>query len=718
MAEAENLFSESWHLVAPLRLVLRPDLDVRRQVFRGDPWWVVRDGMNHQFFRIRPSAYRFLARLDGHRTVEDVWRAGIERDPEDTPGQQEIVQLVAQLSDASLIQSEHAGDSLRQFAQRQKRRSQMLRSQAMNFLFMRLPLFDPDGILTRLAPIGRIVLSKAGALAWVLAILWGLKLAFENWTPLLDRGHGVLAPANLAWLYVTSIVLKLWHELGHGMVCKRFGGEVRTFGVMLMIFLPLPYVDATASYGFRERRARVLTGAAGMIFELFAAAVALTLWARTSPGLVNQLAYNVVFLASVSTLIFNLNPLLRFDGYFILSDLTDTPNLGQRSNDQLKYLAEKRAFGLPRLAEVEPKRNVAAFLTVYGLASAIYKVVVLWTIILYLGDQFFGLGLILAGFGVVIWGLVPVGRFLQYIVTEPKLEVRRHRVYAVTAATAAILVLLLGVIPMPNRFQTPGVVRSDPASAVVAGAPGTVMEVAALPGSTVTEGQPLLRLESPELLAKRDSLIATVEEVQARRRYAREEMPAQLTSLDRRLEAEQAQLDEINTRIADLTIRAPQAGKWALGEIQLSPGLYLPRGVGLGEVVSGGKYVFSAIVSQEEAARIFSDPIRAVRVRVSGQAGTTIDSPHWRILPGDERKLPTAALGWQGGGLIAVEQDDRDATKTTEPFFEVVADLPADSGVTLLHLRGGQAKFYMEPRPLAVQWWRSLRQLFQKRYKI
>ena len=138
----------------------------------------------------------------------------------------------------------------------------------------------------------------------------------------------------------------------------------------------------------------------------------------------------------------------------------------------------------------------------------------------------------------------------------------------------------------------------------------------------------------------------------------------------------------------------------------------------LNEIVDARKFVFTAIVSQEEASHLFSDPIRHVRVRVAGQAGDTLESPHWRILPGDQRRLPTAALGWQGGGGIAVEQDDREATKTTEPFFEVVADLPATAAVTLLHLRGGQAKFSMESRPLAVQWWRSLRQLLQKRYQL
>lgn len=718
MAEAEMLFSESWHLVAPLRIRLRPDLQVRRQLFRGEPWWVVCDGMNQQFFRLRPAAYRFLGRLDGRRTVEEIWKDGISREPEQTPGQQEIVQLIAQLAGASLIQSERAGDSLRQFTQRQKQRRQEFRQQALNFLFLRVPLFDPDALLTRLLPVWRAMISRAGLVVWSVALLSGLKLALEHWDGLRNHGQGILAPANLGWLYLASILLKLWHELGHGAICKRFGGEVRTFGVMFMVFLPLPYVDASASHGFRERYARALTGAGGMIFELFAASIATIVWTYTAPGVINQVAYNLMFLASVSTLIFNLNPLLRFDGYFILGDLTGVPNLGQRANQQLQYLVERHAFGLPRLTPVEPAPRAAAWLTAYGLASAVYKVFILWTIILFLGDRFFGLGLVLAAFGVVMWGLAPLGRCLRYLFTEPRLEMRRARVLAVSGATLAAVLLLVCVVPMPNRFQMPGVVRADPAMAVVSLSDGVVVELLARPGATVAAGQPLLRLENSDLASRHAALIASVEETEARRRYARESLPAQLASLDRRLEAVRSQLAETERLLDGLTVRAPHAGRWTAGGVDYPLGLFVPRGAGLGEIVGEGKFVFTAIVSQEEAARLFSDPIRQVRVRVAGEAGTTLESPHWRILPGDQRRLPTAALGWQGGGVIAVEQDERDATMTTEPFFEVVADLPSTAAVTLLHLRGGQAKFSMAARPLALQWWRSLRQLLQKRYQF
>ena len=206
MSGGENLFSEAWHLVAPLRIALRYNLDIRRQVFRGEVWYLFHDALNNQFYRIRPAAYQFLTRLDGRRTVEEVWREGLALDPENTPGQQEVVQLVAQLAEASLIQSERAGDGLRQFKQHQERIGRAVKVQVMNFLFLRLPLYDPDALLTRLAAFGRVAVSRFGAVVWSLAVLYGFKVAFENWDALLDRSQGVLAPGNLgqAWKRVKA----------------------------------------------------------------------------------------------------------------------------------------------------------------------------------------------------------------------------------------------------------------------------------------------------------------------------------------------------------------------------------------------------------------------------------------------------------------------------------------------------------------------------------
>jgi putative peptide zinc metalloprotease protein len=718
MSGAENLFSEAWHLVAPLRIALRPNLQVRRQIFRGEVWYLFHDGLNNQFYRIRPAAYSFLALLDGRRTVEEIWRESVTRDPENTPGQQEVVQLVAQLVDASLVQSERAGDGLRQFTQRQKRRERAVRMQVLNFLFLRLPLFDPDRLLGWLGGFGRGAISRGGAVVWVGAVLYGLKLAFENWEALLDRSQGVLAPTNLGWLYAASVALKLWHELGHGLVCKRFGGEVRTFGVMFMVFLPLPYVDATAAYGFRERRKRVLAGAAGVMAELFAAAVALAVWGHTGQGLVNQIAYNVIFLASVSTVVFNANPLLRFDGYFVLSDLLDMPNLAQRSVLQLKWLLEKYCFALPRLAPAERTPGAIAWTSIYGISSAIYRTLVLWAILLFVGDQLFGLGLGLAAFGIIIWGAGPLYRFGRYLLTDPRLESRRSRALGIAGGAIAAMGLFLFLVPAPNRFRMPGVVKLEPSAQIVPVTDGTIAELYVSPGATLSAGEPLLRLENPELEGKRIELREMIEEDVARRLYARDALPALLVALDKRLDAARVQLDDVERRRTGLIVRAPNAGRWAADGVDFCIGQWVPRGASLGQVVGNDRALFSAVVSQDEAARLFADPIRKVVVRVRGQGEHSLVSHSWRILPGDQRRLQTPALGWNGGGEIQVDQEDREAATTTEPFFEAVVDLPPSSPVRLLQLRGGEAKFFLSPRPLAVQWLRRLRQLLKKRYQL
>ncbi|MBC2607281.1 hypothetical protein [Pelagicoccus albus] len=714
------LFSESWHLVAPLRVRLRSDVEARRQVFRGESWFVVHDRLNLQFFRLRPAAYVFLARLDDRRTVEEHWRESLSIDPENTPGQQEVVQLIAQLTGASLLQSEQAGDALQQFRRRQEGRRKQARQQVMNFLFWRIPLFDPDPLVTRAESVLRPVLNKIGLLAWFLLIAWGMKLVFERIDVLFDRSQAVLAPANLGWLYLVSVALKLWHELGHGVLCKRFGGEVRSCGILLLALLPLPFIDVTAAHAFRERRQRVLVGLGGVIFELGAAAVAVFVWAYSGDGLVNQLAYNAIFLASVTTLVFNLNPLLRFDGYFILTDLTDTPNLAKRALSQWKWLLERWVFKLPRLIPVERTVKGVVLVVLYGLASTVYRLFALWAIMLFVGDQLFGIGLVLAVIGGAVWGLGPLFKFARYLIKDQSLEQRRGRSISLATGTVSLVVILLVAVPVPNRFLMPGVVQASPATHLISETDGILVEMLARPGEAVEAGQPLLRLANPELEAAKGAVAAALEEIEARLRLARNSLPALLPALEARLKATESQRSEIERRMEALLVRAPHAGRWGTDGRDLPLGMKIPRGVSLGVVVSQGKRMFSTVVDQDEAGPLFGEPIQRVEIRIRGEADRTLQVGEWSILPGDQRRLPSRALGWAAGGTVEVAGAGEGAESQTaaEPFFEVLAELPSDGDVQLEHSRSGVAKFVLQPRPIASQAWRSLRQLFQKRYQI
>ncbi|MFA6011102.1 MAG: site-2 protease family protein, partial [Desulfobacteraceae bacterium] len=345
MANSGSTFSESWHRVAGLRLSLRASVEVRMQRFRGEKWYVLNDPFNNSFFRVRPMAYDFLVRLTPSRTVEDVWEQCLEISPDTAPGQEDVIQLLTQLYHANLLYTERTADTQALFDRFRKRKQREIRSRFLSIMFMRIPLFDPNRFLSRILPLIERVLSPIGALVWCIVVGLAIKTAIDHAATIGQQAQGILAPGNLFLLYVALVFVKTLHEFGHAMVCRRFGGEVHTMGVMLLVFTPLPYMDATSSWSFRNPWERAFVGAAGMIAELFIAALFTFVWAYTGQGVVNSLAYNIMFIASVSTLIFNGNPLLRFDGYYILSDLLDIPNLSTQANLQLRHMVERYMFG-------------------------------------------------------------------------------------------------------------------------------------------------------------------------------------------------------------------------------------------------------------------------------------------------------------------------------------------------------------------------------------
>ena len=371
MAKAGKTFSESWHRVADLKIGLRPTVEVRKQLFRGELWYVLQDPFNNQFFRLRPEAHDFVIRLGLDRTVEQVWLACLDRNPDEAPGQEDVIQLLTQLYFANLLYFEVPGDSAKLFERYKKRRQREIRSKLLSIMFVRIPLFDPDYLLKKLMPVFKYIISPLGAIVWLLVVGAAVKMIFDHFDRVSDQVQGILAPDNLFLLYVGLVIIKSLHEFGHALVCRRFGGEVHTMGVMLLVFTPLPYMDATSSWSFRSRWQRALVGGAGMITEIFMAALATFVWANTGPGTLHSLAYNMMFIASVSTVLFNANPLLRFDGYYILSDLLDIPNLHTRAKGHLRHLVERHVFGYKDSHSPAESVKEAWWLGVFGVLAGI-----------------------------------------------------------------------------------------------------------------------------------------------------------------------------------------------------------------------------------------------------------------------------------------------------------------------------------------------------------
>jgi putative peptide zinc metalloprotease protein len=308
-------FSNAWSRVNRLTPTLRPHVQIKRQLYRGQPWHVVHDPVTNTFFRLNPVDYHFVGLLDGRRSVDDVWRMTLDRYGDDAPTQQEVIGLLGQLNQSNLLRVDLPPDAQPLLERARTRNFKKWSGQAANILFLRIPLFNPNTLLNWLEPVVRPLLSKGGLILWCIWVGYALYRFIPSLGEFIHDAQSVLAPANWGCMALIFTLTKAFHELGHGLVCKRFKGSVPEMGFMMLVLFPAPYVDATSSWNMPSKWKRVLVGSAGMMFEIAIAAGAALAWLNFEKGtLPSQLAYNTVFLASVTTVLFNANPLLRFDG--------------------------------------------------------------------------------------------------------------------------------------------------------------------------------------------------------------------------------------------------------------------------------------------------------------------------------------------------------------------------------------------------------------------
>src|SRR5689334_7424796 len=374
-------FSESWYRVKSLRAKLRAGAQISRQFYRGERWYVVRDPAGNQFHRLSDPAYRFVALLDGSRSVQEAWDLCGGQLEDDAPTQPEVIQILSHLYSANLIDADITPDStilLRRHKQQTKKKMQ---GRLMNMLFPRIPMWDPDRFLRAWMAVCRMAFSKFGAFVWLAVVISAIVLVAPKSN---EPGHSLTTvaqhsidvrnnPVNLILLYGVFVIVKFLHELGHAFSCRRFGGECHELGVMFLVFIPTPYVDASTAWAFPNKWHRIFVGAGGMIVELFIASIAAFIWVSVGDihSITAQLAFNAMLIASVTTVIFNANPLLRYDGYYILSDYLEIPNLRQKSTEYTLGLIKRYVFRI-KLTQPLPPPLQRFWLFTYAITSSIY----------------------------------------------------------------------------------------------------------------------------------------------------------------------------------------------------------------------------------------------------------------------------------------------------------------------------------------------------------
>lgn len=712
---ARGTFSESWHQVAELRLGLLPTVRVHKQAYREQIWFVLQDACSDKFYRVQPSAYGFLARLTPRRTVEEIWTEYCAEFPDTAPSQDDVIALLGQLHQMNLLFFRAKGESQGIFERYRKNRRKEKLTHLMALLYLRIPIWDPDALLRRNIHWLRLLFSPLMFALWCLVLVLAGRAVLEQSHRLWDDTQGLLALDNLIWLALSLFVLKFLHEMGHAIASRKYGAGVHTIGIMFIALMPLPYTDASASWSLRSPRQRALVAAAGMYVELLVAGLAALVWAHSPPGLMNALAFNLMIIGSVSSLVFNGNPLLKFDAYYMLADLTGLPNLYQRSSQQWLYLAKRYLLRVPDAVSPAKDRYETYWYLGYAVGSIAYRLVVMVVITLFMADISLVLGVLMVLTMSYIWIVAPTYKLLRYLTRSAEVQRMQGQAIGITLASVLLVGLLLAALPMPQGLRAPGVVAAAERMTLYADSGGQLLEVMVRSGDPVVQGQPLLRFSHPQLELERELVGQQVIEVRWLLRQATE-ATLERDALQEREQWLLTRLDDIEQRLAALQVNAPITGVWVSTIAQDQLGAELARGSRLGTVMGLGAREFVAVVSQAQAANLFDSQTGLGEVRLRGLLDDTLPVESVRLIPYERRELPAASLGIPGGGSIPARIGSDGRMLALEPFFEVRAQLSPDT--SLPDGQTGVIRVALAPAPPLQQLHWAIQQMLKARYQL
>lgn len=715
---AESMFSAHWYRVAGLRPRLKSSVQIHRHHYRGQLWYVLQDAVSGMSHRFSPQVHYVISLLDGSRNLQQIWELALEQLGDDAPTQDEMINLLGQLHGGDLLLCDVLPDTLELFQRYQRKQRSIWLQRLLSPLSLKIPLWNPDPFLEKWLFLIRPLFGWIGLSFWCCIVSIGWVSAASHWSDLSkDVTDQVLAPSNLVILFFVYPLIKFLHELGHAFATKVWGGEMHEMGVMLLVFMPVPYVDASSAWGFRNKKQRMVVGAAGMIVELFLASLALFVWLNVEQGVVRSIAYNVMLIGGVSTLFFNGNPLLRFDGYYIFADWIEIPNLASRANNHLGYLFKRYLFGIKSVNSPATASGEQSWFLLYGVTAAIYRVTITFSIILFIAGKFFVIGVVLAIWSTATMIAMPMSKAVRFVWSSPQVQQTRVRTIGVSAAILVFGLGFLCLFPMPLNTYAQGVIWLPEQAMVRVKTEGFVSKVVAQPNSLVAFGQLLLIMDDPILSAKRPVLLHQLEEIEAKLKdawMAADRVKAQIFT--EQIKSISAELDEINERIDKLTLKSESQGVFILPRAEDLPDRFLKKGELVAYVVEYPITTVRSVVTQDEIGLV-RERTESVEVRLVERIKDQYSAQILREVPAASDELPSPALGLTGGGIIPVDPTETKGSKAYESVFHLELTIP----VTIDPRHIGERvyiRFNHGGEPLAWQWYRLARQLFLRKFSV
>ena len=739
--QQQNQSDSSTSFDRPIPYRRREDLVIAWIKYRGVKHAVIKDPVGLKYHQLAPEQFAVFDLLDGKNSLKQIRSEVQMRFPTEHLSLMEVQGMVIDLQEKALLVALRLGQGPALLKAHRDNRRKKIGQTLRNPLTIQLPGWDPERVLKLLLPFTswlfapRVIVLLLTSVAVALLFLASRFGEIQKTLPEFQRFFGW---PNLAYLWVILAFIKVIHEFGHGLSCKYYGSECHSIGIMLLVFSPTMYCDVTDSWMLHSKWKRIMIGAAGMYFEALLSTIALIIWWNTEPGMFHYLCLNTFFVSTVSTVIFNANPLLKYDGYYMLSDFLEIPNLRQKADQISQRILAKLCLGIELPAPAFLPDHGRFWFFTYVIASAIYRWVVFAGIITFFYTvlkpyRLQSLGILMA----IITILISLGGFLwntDKLITSPRRDsVSQPRLFITIALLGGLAYLVL-FLPFPWYIEAPFTIEPDHAVQVYNQVPGFVESQPVAPGTSVQQGQPLITLSNPDLETR-------VHDARVQRAIAQAECNAydltgqsEAAAVSRvRLDSAQRQVDLLVEQRSRLGVMCPVNGTLVAPPRTPAPsieqlrerlpgwtgtplaehnhGSFLESQTHIGTIAPSDKLQAVIVMDQTEREELVLH--RRVRLKLEGLPASVLEG---QITEVSYRHLEFAPKGLSNrfqGPLVTVS-DDQGREKLTSITYQAIVPLNGDPRLLRSGMRG-TARVHLFDRSLGNWLWRFIQKTFQFR---
>lgn len=651
--------------------VLRQELriDASAPDASGAPCWTLFDPLRHVFFQLGKLEYVVLTHW-ASGTTKDL-AAALEREGVTGEEASELLSSVIEFGVANNLVKREDRESIEALnRQRQAMQKSWWRWLVDNYLFIRIPLVKPDAFLKRTLPRVQFLFARGIVVAFVLGAVLGLYLVSRQWDAFITSFLYFFSFEGLIAYGLGLAVVKVIHELGHAYMAARFGCRVPTMGVALLVMMPMLYTDTTSAWRLRSRRQRLMIDCAGIMAELGVAVIATLAWVVLPEGSLRSVAFILATTSWVMSLAINTSPFMRFDGYYVLSDLTGIPNLQSRAFALGRWKLREVLFDLRDPPPEDLPRHTRNWMVVYAYATWLYRLILFIGIALLVYHMFFkALGIILFVVEIMVFVARPIMTELkQWNAMRDRIKASRR---TKRLAIAGGIVFLLLALPTDTRISAPAILSTVKSQPMIAGEPALLTNMLVSNGQAVKAGTIIAQLTSSDIdreIARTKVRIAQLE-AQSGRATADDEDRANLLVLRSDLAGQRLSLAGLLARRQKLVLVAPSDGVIADVPLDMTPGRWLGGRETIARLISPNAYDVQAYVKEGDLWRLEAgagarfvpdDPVqrsRAARLDQIAAAAT--------------ENIVFPMLGSSQGGPIPVDEETDGGLKPREAIYRI-----------------------------------------------